>query len=120
MVEAKLIARWVALGLCLLSLGLLITSFIFAIYARFQVNEFKENYQSIITSWDQDMVFDLSLSAGSVMGSGNPDYSITEWGSNWPGNNAGCYCSSSNEALEVAKGLTTGSCNGNQTEAGCN
>src|SRR3990167_2322111 len=66
------------------------------------------------------MVFDLSLSAGSVMGSGNPDYSITEWGSNWPGNNAGCYCSSSNEALEVSQGLHVGSCNGNQTEAGCN
>src|SRR3990167_2332971 len=99
---------------------MLISSFVFAILARTQFNTFNESFNSIINTWEQDMVFDLSLSAGSVMGSGNPDYSITEWGSNWPGNNAGCHCTRSNSELGVSKGLHAGACNSNQTKVGCN
>lgn len=51
--------------LCLGSFAMLLTSFIFAILARNQLTTFKETYESFIANWDQDMVFDLSLSHAS-------------------------------------------------------
>ena len=105
--------------LCLGSFGLLLTSFIFAILARNQLSTFKETYESFIANWDQDMVFDLSLSATPALASTSTNYYVSSWGSNWPGNNPGCHCSSSDASLEVTVGLHNGGCNSNQTQAGC-
>jgi hypothetical protein len=119
MVEAGVVARWVSALLCLASLGMLISSFIFSILARNQLSTFKDSYESIISTWGQDMVFDLSLSANPALAATSSDYVVSPWASNWPGNVAGCYCPHGDAALEVSQGLSTGNCNSNQTQAGC-
>jgi hypothetical protein len=77
----------------------------------------RDGFTNMVTNWNNDMVFDLSLQSSPVLPDEN--YYVTEWSSLWPGNVDGCYCSVSNVKRKVYIGLKDKPCNYNETLTGC-
>jgi hypothetical protein len=102
---------------CLSAFAMLLTSFIYAVITKKQAYILRDGFTNMVTNWNNDMVFDLSLQSSPVLPDEN--YYTTEWNSIWPGNIDGCYCWKSNSKKKVTVGLKTSSCNANQTSMGC-
>src|SRR3990167_3118226 len=102
---------------CSGALAMLISSFVLAIFAKNEVEVFKDTVSSFASTWETDMVFDLSLSPNTSRPSNQ--YYVSEWKSQWPGNNEGCWCEKSDLIQRVQKGLKEQRCNSTQTKGGC-
>ena len=103
---------------CVSGFAMLLTSFIFMILAKNNMKLVSDSVQSLVSSWERDMVFDLTTAAGTSSLTGNSYYE-TRWNGTWPGSRAGCYCSTSNSEYEVSQGLKARPCNSNETLVGC-
>jgi len=103
---------------CVGAFTLLLTSFIFMILAKNQMKIISNSVQSLVSSWERDMVFDLTTAAASSTLTGAGFYE-TRWNGTWPGTRPGCWCETSNAEYEVSRGLKPKSCNSNETLVGC-
>jgi hypothetical protein len=103
---------------CVGGFALLLTSFIFMILAKNNMKLISNSFVSLVSSWERDMVFDLTTTSGTSSLTGSNFYQTT-WNGTWPGTIAGCWCQNSNSEYEVSRGLKPRSCNSNETLVGC-
>jgi hypothetical protein len=104
--------------LCVSAFTLLLVSFIFMILAKNQMKIISKSVESLVSSWERDMVFDLTTTPGTSALTGTNFYE-TKWNGTWPGTLAGCWCEKSDSEYEVSRGLKTRPCNSNETLVGC-
>src|SRR3990167_4371624 len=110
---------WTSCAFTCSGFAMLLVSFIYAVYTRKEAYLLRDGFKSMVSNWNADMVFDLSLQSSPVLPSPQENYYVTEWSSTWPGNIDGCYCWVSNSRKKVSKGLQTRPCSFNETSVGC-
>lgn len=102
---------------CCGSLAMLIISFIWMCLARSQHTLMVDSYSSLVSNWDNDMVFDITGNANYPLLSSN--YYLQPWSGYWPGTIKGCWCPITNSRRKVYRGLKDRGCNSNETRTSC-
>jgi len=112
--------KWVIITYCICcagSLAMLVISFTWMCIARYNHSLMVETYSSLVSNWDNEMVFDLTGDANYALPSSN--YYLKPWSGLWPGTIEGCFCSVTNSQRKVYYGLKQRACNSNETRTGC-
>ena len=104
---------------CLGALAMLIISFIWMILAKREMLLLKDGFQSLVSSWEKDMVYDISTDTNFARMTGVSNVKTQKWEGIWPGSIKGCHCTKASSRKKVTKGLKDRECNRNETSEGC-